>query len=123
MDKHICLSHCRFSAFKQLAWNYLRISEHGLFGDDRKLIEQVEVTPAEVAGGLMRFKDPKASLECFIKFLENKVITALKYFIEAVRMNIILISLRTIICKIKMSFSQIGNCNVTGNICIRSSFG
>ncbi|OWM66433.1 AAA-ATPase At3g50940-like [Punica granatum] len=73
MDKHICLSYCRFSTFKQLASNYLGVSEHNLFSDIEKLLEQVNVTPAEVAGELMKSKDSKASLEGLIKFIEKKI--------------------------------------------------
>ncbi|KAJ4837649.1 hypothetical protein Tsubulata_032332 [Turnera subulata] len=72
MDMHVYLSYCTFSTFKQLAANYLDIWDHDLFSPIEKLIGQVQVTPAEVAGELMKTKDPKASLEALITFLENK---------------------------------------------------
>ncbi|KAM4102291.1 hypothetical protein ACB094_05G213100 [Castanea mollissima] len=49
MDMHICFYYCTISAFKQLAFNYLELRHHCLFGQIERLIEKVEVTPAEVA--------------------------------------------------------------------------
>ncbi|OMO57060.1 hypothetical protein CCACVL1_26042 [Corchorus capsularis] len=72
MDKHICLSYCTPSIFKQLAANYLGISNHDLFCRIEKIIEEIHVSPAEVAGELMKCKDPDKSLENLIQFLENK---------------------------------------------------
>ena len=73
MDKHICLSYCTVSTFKQLAANYLGISNYDLFSPIEKIIEEIKVSPAEVAGELMKSKDPKTCLEGLIWFLENKV--------------------------------------------------
>ncbi|XVF15896.1 hypothetical protein REPUB_Repub09cG0196000 [Reevesia pubescens] len=72
MDKHICLSYCTFSTFKQLAANYLGIPNHDLFSRIEKIIEEINVSPAEVAGELMKSKDPKTCLEGLIQFLESK---------------------------------------------------
>ncbi|XP_022740598.1 AAA-ATPase At3g50940-like [Durio zibethinus] len=72
MDKHICLSYCTFSTFKQLAAIYLGISNHDLFSRIEKIIEEIPVPPAEVAGELMKSKDPKTCLEGIIQFLESK---------------------------------------------------
>ncbi|KAK8685768.1 hypothetical protein V6N13_124802 [Hibiscus sabdariffa] len=72
MDKHICLSYCTVSTFKQLAANYLGISNHQLFSRIEKIVEQMNVSPAEVAGELMKSKDPKTCLEGLIQFLESK---------------------------------------------------
>lgn len=73
MDRHICMSYCTFSIFKQLAANYLNIYDHHLFPRIEKLIAEVEVSPAEVAGELMRIKDTRSSLEDLIQLLDNKV--------------------------------------------------
>ncbi|XP_052879318.1 AAA-ATPase At3g50940-like isoform X6 [Gossypium arboreum] len=73
MDMHIYLTYCTFSAFKQLALRYLEISDHSLFHHIEKLLPKVKVSPAEVAGELMKTRDPKASIEGLIKHLEEKV--------------------------------------------------
>ncbi|XP_042424573.1 AAA-ATPase At3g28580-like [Zingiber officinale] len=55
MDKHIEMSYCCFEAFKVLAANYLGIvdGEHRLFENVRVLIDEVKMTPADVAENLM----------------------------------------------------------------------
>lgn len=59
MDKHIKMSYCRFEAFKVLATNYLSrttITDHHvleLFPEIGQLLEEVNMTPAEVIGYLM----------------------------------------------------------------------
>ncbi|GKV41475.1 hypothetical protein SLEP1_g49006 [Rubroshorea leprosula] len=73
MDRHICLSYCTFSTFKQLAANYLNIFNHDHFGRVEELIENAKASPAEVAGELMKSKDPEVCLEGLIAFLESKV--------------------------------------------------
>lgn len=73
MDRHINLSYCTFSTFKQLAANYLDINDHDLYCHIEKLMERVKVSPAEVAGELMKAKGSKTSLEDFITYLESKV--------------------------------------------------
>ncbi|KAE8675738.1 EG protein [Hibiscus syriacus] len=72
MDKHICLTYCTVSTFKQLAANYLGISNHDLFSRVEKIIKEISVSPAEVAGELMKSKDPINCLEGLIQFLESK---------------------------------------------------
>lgn len=72
MDRHINLSYCTFSTFKQLAANYLDINDHDLYCHIEKLMEKVKVSPAEVAGELMKAKGSKTSLEDFITYLESK---------------------------------------------------
>ncbi|XP_059451839.1 AAA-ATPase At3g28510-like [Corylus avellana] len=74
MDKHIELSYCRFEAFKGLAKNYLKIESHPLFGRIRELLEEANLSPADVAEHLMPKKasgDPTFSLESLIKGLEK----------------------------------------------------
>lgn len=53
MDKHIEMSYCSFEAFKVLARNYLAIGEHRTFETIRGLLEEVNMTPADVAENLM----------------------------------------------------------------------
>ncbi|XP_076917420.1 AAA-ATPase At3g50940-like [Bidens hawaiensis] len=73
IDMHIQMSYCTFNAFKQLAFNYLDVEEHKLFGQIEELLQAVNVTPADVAGELMKCrKDPTMSLEKLIVYLENK---------------------------------------------------
>ncbi|KAB1216490.1 putative mitochondrial chaperone bcs1 [Morella rubra] len=74
MDKRIHMSYCTVSAFKQLAFNYHRISHHQLFGEIGGLISEVKVTPAEVAGELMKGKDADISFQGLVKFLQDKKI-------------------------------------------------
>lgn len=73
MDMHIYMSYCKLSSFKQLVFNYLRIQEHKLFDKIGQLLEAVEVTPAEVAGELLKSKNPNISLQNLIEFLQNKI--------------------------------------------------
>ncbi|XP_066393621.1 AAA-ATPase At3g28580-like [Miscanthus floridulus] len=49
MDKHIEMSYCCFEAFKVLARNYLAVDAHPLFDDVRALLQEVNITPADVA--------------------------------------------------------------------------
>jgi ATP-dependent 26S proteasome regulatory subunit len=56
MDNHIEMSYCRYEAFKVLASNYLQIEEHQffeLFGEIQQLLEEVEMSPADVAEHLL----------------------------------------------------------------------
>lgn len=53
MDMHIELSYCTFQAFKVLARNYLGIEDHALFDKIRELVEEKNITPADVAENLM----------------------------------------------------------------------
>ncbi|KAL9459856.1 hypothetical protein AB3S75_003124 [Citrus x aurantiifolia] len=69
MDMHLHMSYCNTSVFKQLAFNYLGISHHHLFEQIEELIKQVNVTPAEVAGELMKSTNAEVSLNGLVKFL------------------------------------------------------
>ncbi|XP_059670253.1 AAA-ATPase ASD, mitochondrial-like [Cornus florida] len=71
MDKHIELSYCCFEAFKLLAKNYLDLESHHLFATIGNLLEETNITPADVAENLM----PKSS--------EDDAETCLKNLIEA----------------------------------------
>lgn len=72
MDMHIHMSYCTISAFKQLAFNYHGVRNDQLFEQIEGLILEVEVTPAEVAGELMRSRDAQISLRRLIDFLLEK---------------------------------------------------
>ena len=73
MDKHIEMSYCGFEAFKVLAKNYLNIDSHPLFVTIGHLLEETNITPADVAENLM----PKS--------LYDDAETCLKKLIEAIK--------------------------------------
>ncbi|XP_052188493.1 AAA-ATPase ASD, mitochondrial-like [Diospyros lotus] len=73
MDKKIELSYCGFEAFKVLAKNYLDIESHHLFPTVCRLLEETDMTPADVAENLMpksREENAATCLENLIKELE-----------------------------------------------------
>ncbi|XP_068647106.1 AAA-ATPase At3g28580-like [Aristolochia californica] len=53
MDVHIEMSYCTFGGFKILANNYLDIDHHPLFGTVERLLEEVKISPADIAEQLM----------------------------------------------------------------------
>ncbi|XP_037469829.1 AAA-ATPase ASD, mitochondrial-like [Triticum dicoccoides] len=59
MDKHIEMSYCRFEGFKVLAKNYLDVIEHELFGEVQRLLEEIDMSPADVAENLMPMSKKK----------------------------------------------------------------
>lgn len=71
MDKHIELSYCKYEGFKVLAKNYLDLEEHTLFHSVEELIQEVEITPADVAENLM----PKSAKEGPEQCLRNLICT------------------------------------------------
>ncbi|CAD6256271.1 unnamed protein product [Miscanthus lutarioriparius] len=76
MDMHIEMSYCRYEAFKVLAHNYLDIDERQffeLFGEIHRLLEQVDMSPADVAEHLIRTekKDAGACLESLVRDLKK----------------------------------------------------
>ncbi|KAL3504782.1 hypothetical protein ACH5RR_034623 [Cinchona calisaya] len=74
MDKHIELSYCGFKAFKDLAKIYLNIESHKLFAKVRELLEETNMTPADVAENLLpksAAEDAEFCLERLIKALEQ----------------------------------------------------
>ncbi|GFS45022.1 P-loop containing nucleoside triphosphate hydrolases superfamily protein [Actinidia rufa] len=73
MDKHIELSYCSFEAFKVLAKNYLHLESHHLFAKIHGLLEEINITPADVAESLMPKTDPvdaETCLDSLMKALE-----------------------------------------------------
>jgi chaperone BCS1 len=74
MDLHIELSYCGFDGFKMLAKNYLSIESHPLFETVRCLLEETNMTPADVAENLMpkvANEDVETSLERLIQALRT----------------------------------------------------
>ncbi|KAI3703543.1 hypothetical protein L1987_73694 [Smallanthus sonchifolius] len=74
MDKHIEMSYCCFKTFKVLAKNYLDVESHDLFLTIGRLLEETNMTPADVAESLMpksAEEDAESCLKGLIKFLEN----------------------------------------------------
>ncbi|XP_010906691.1 AAA-ATPase ASD, mitochondrial [Elaeis guineensis] len=72
MDKHIELSYCSFEGFEVLARNYLGVGEHPLFESIRGLMEEKQITPADVAENLMRKtvgRDAKENVEACLQSL------------------------------------------------------
>ncbi|KAI7999247.1 AAA-ATPase [Camellia lanceoleosa] len=58
---------------KILASNYLGIESHPLFGEIESLLENVEITPADVAEQFMKSEDVDVCLRGLIKLLEKKI--------------------------------------------------
>ncbi|PNX76706.1 putative mitochondrial chaperone BCS1-B-like protein, partial [Trifolium pratense] len=74
MDMHIELSYCGFDGFKILAMNYLNLESHFLFETIRSLLEETNMTPADVAENLMpkvANEDVETSLERLIQALRS----------------------------------------------------
>ncbi|KAL2905547.1 Protein HYPER-SENSITIVITY-RELATED 4 [Bienertia sinuspersici] len=72
MDMHIHMSYLTMPAFKVLAFNYLNISgEHHLFKEIEELIQDIKVSPAQVAEELIRSDDPDIALSGLIKMLKQ----------------------------------------------------
>ncbi|ESQ45424.1 hypothetical protein EUTSA_v10010367mg [Eutrema salsugineum] len=69
---HIHMSYCTPAAFKVLALNYLEIQDHMLFEQIEELIQEIEVTPSEVAEQLMRNDSVDKVLQGLIVFLKAK---------------------------------------------------
>ncbi|CAK8569623.1 unnamed protein product [Lathyrus sativus] len=74
MDMHIELSYCCFDGFKMLAMNYMSVETHPLFETVRGLLEESNITPADVAENLMpkvANEDVETSLERLIQALRS----------------------------------------------------
>ena len=83
MDMHIHMSYCTPHGFRVLASNYLGVNGcHRLFGDIEDLIENTEVTPAQVAEELMTSEDSDAALEGLVKLLKRKKLEGDELFDE-----------------------------------------
>ncbi|KAL6960691.1 hypothetical protein U1Q18_038455 [Sarracenia purpurea var. burkii] len=69
MDKHIEMSYCTFEAFKVLAKNYLNLESHCLFAKIREQLEEINMTPADVAENLMPKTVPVDVETCLLSLL------------------------------------------------------
>ncbi|CAK9143436.1 unnamed protein product [Ilex paraguariensis] len=78
MDMHIPMSYCTPEGFRLLASKYLTNcnNHHRLFGEIEGLIENVEATPAEKAGELIKTDNPDVALVEVVNFLKRKQIEA-----------------------------------------------
>ena len=73
MDMHLHMSYCTMDGFKLLASNYLGINgDHRLFKEIEGLLENTEVTPAEIAEELLKSDGNDVALEGLVKFLKQK---------------------------------------------------
>ncbi|KAJ4749498.1 P-loop containing nucleoside triphosphate hydrolases superfamily protein [Rhynchospora pubera] len=72
MDMHIHMGYCGPCGFRVLARNYHSINDHELFSEIEELLNEVEVTPAEVAEMLMKNEDGDAALKGLVEFLKGK---------------------------------------------------
>ncbi|KAK6154863.1 hypothetical protein DH2020_009111 [Rehmannia glutinosa] len=72
MDKHIEMSYCSFEAFKVLANNYLKLESHEKFDKIKVLLEETDISPADIAENLMPKSPEMSPDECL-----GNVITAL----------------------------------------------
>ncbi|RID59953.1 hypothetical protein BRARA_F03143 [Brassica rapa] len=71
MDNHIEMSYCRFEAFKVLAKNYLEIETHELYGEIERLLEETDVSPADVAETLMPKSDEEDADVCIKRLVKT----------------------------------------------------
>ncbi|EOA25102.1 hypothetical protein CARUB_v10018409mg [Capsella rubella] len=72
MDSHIEMSYCRFEAFKVLAKNYLGIESHDdLYGEIKRLVEEVNMSPADVAENLMPKSDEEDAEVCLKRLVKS----------------------------------------------------
>lgn len=79
MDVHVHMSYCTMDGFKLLASNYLNIeADHQLYRQIEGLLENVEVTPAEIAEELLKSGGTDVVLGGLVKFLKQKTIQKAK---------------------------------------------
>ncbi|CAF2089985.1 unnamed protein product [Brassica rapa] len=71
MDNHIEMGYCRFEAFKVLAKNYLEIEWHELYGEIERLVEEIDMSPADVAENLMPKSDEEDAEVCLRRLVKS----------------------------------------------------
>ncbi|CAH2045050.1 unnamed protein product [Thlaspi arvense] len=71
MDKHIEMSYCKFEAFKVLAKNYLDIESHGLYGEIERMLEETDMSLADVAENLMPKSDEEDADVCLKRLVKS----------------------------------------------------
>ncbi|CAN0875016.1 AAA-ATPase At3g50940 [Linum grandiflorum] len=72
IDVELNMSYCSFTAFKTLAYNYFEETEHELFGEIKELLQDVDATPAEIAGELLKSKNVDVAMHGVVKLLRSK---------------------------------------------------
>ncbi|KAK1407478.1 hypothetical protein QVD17_39094 [Tagetes erecta] len=75
MDVHVEMSYCTYDGFKTLASTYLQVEEDeklSTFQAVKKVLKKTKVTPAEIAGELMKGEDVDVVLENLIQWLRMK---------------------------------------------------
>lgn len=70
MDLHIEMSYCKSEAFKILAKNYLDIDSHPLFDEIGNLLEEINMSPCDVAENLMPKNDSRDAETCLKVLIE-----------------------------------------------------
>ncbi|EMS53322.1 putative mitochondrial chaperone BCS1-B [Triticum urartu] len=85
MDMHIHMGYCTKEAFRILANNYHSIDYHATYPEIEALIQEVTVTPAEVAEVLMRNDDTDVALHDLVDLLKLKKKEATEIKSESVR--------------------------------------
>ncbi|KAG7022239.1 AAA-ATPase ASD, mitochondrial, partial [Cucurbita argyrosperma subsp. argyrosperma] len=70
MDKHIEMSYCGFEGFKVLAMNYLDVEWHDCYEKIEQLLEEIEVTPADVAENLTPKFEGEEVNDCFNRLID-----------------------------------------------------
>ena len=79
MDVHVHMSYCTMDGFKLLTSNYLNIeADHQLYRQIEGLLENVEVTPAEIAEELLKSGGTDVFLRGLVKFLGQKTLQKAK---------------------------------------------
>ncbi|GJY49336.1 hypothetical protein Tco_0439292 [Tanacetum coccineum] len=79
MDVHLEMSYCTYGGFKVLASTYLQVKEEEkleVFHVIKDLLEKVKVTPAEIAGELMKSENVEMVLKNVIHWLRGMDILA-----------------------------------------------
>ena len=74
IDVHVHMSYLTMGGFKQLVSNYLGINgDHQLYGPIESLLENVEVTPAEIAEELLKSDDTNVVLRGVVGISQAKI--------------------------------------------------
>lgn len=73
MDMHIHMSYLTMEGFKLLASTYLNVNDqHSCFQEIEELLNEMKVTPAEVAEELIKSDDADTALDGLVDFLRCK---------------------------------------------------
>ncbi|CAD6271010.1 unnamed protein product [Miscanthus lutarioriparius] len=72
MDMHIHMGYCTPESFRILARNYHSVENHVMYPEIEQLLQEVMVSPAEVAEVLMRNDNSDVVLQDLLEFLKEK---------------------------------------------------